>query len=176
MALLDIGPSRPGLRFAPPAPLGLVLHSTATPGATAAQEDAYFETHQEAEVSCHLFCDDKEAVVSVPLDEIAYHAGATANRRYLGLELCEFPAYMVRAKVAYERWVNVAGYVCALHEWVPRDKDTVWSHAAVSEQWHESDHTDPLGYLQGIGVSWENVLNDVTWAAGHWAAVLKTPG
>lgn len=88
---------------------GIVLHYTATPKASAKNERDYFNgtcVEQGRFASAHLFVDKKEAILIMPLSEVAYHAndrtckipalkasanyykGGNANLCTIGVEMC----------------------------------------------------------------------------------------
>jgi N-acetylmuramoyl-L-alanine amidase len=88
---------------------GIVVHYTATPGASAKNERNYFNgtcIEQKRSASAHLFVDKNEAILIMPLDEVAYHAnekpskiplfkatapyykGGNANLTTIGVEMC----------------------------------------------------------------------------------------
>jgi N-acetylmuramoyl-L-alanine amidase len=88
---------------------GIVVHYTATPSATAQNERDYFNgtcIAQKRSASAHIFVDKKEAILVVPLNEVAYHAneracripklkasvpqyrGGDANLTTIGVEMC----------------------------------------------------------------------------------------
>ena len=69
----------------------LTVHSTANPNATAANHADWLTRALDAGVSPHIFVDDIEAVLTVPLDEQGWHAGTDAgNTTSVGIEVCEF--------------------------------------------------------------------------------------
>jgi N-acetylmuramoyl-L-alanine amidase CwlA len=160
VCLLDHGPehSRPGV---PLRPVGLCLHSTADVGATAQQIRDYFNTHRGA--SAHIVCDWTEALQLIPwvpgVAEIAWHAGPSANTRFLSIELCE-STDPVQFQASYALWIATAASVCSTCSW-PADDDHVWSHAKVSATFHEVDHVDPIPYLARWNVTWNQVLSDI---------------
>lgn len=163
-ALIPVG--KPvGRSGAPLKPQGLVLHSTDDPGATAQMIRDYFARLEAPNrANAHIVVDWQEAVVCVPWEpgkaEVAWHAGPTANTRFLGIELCE-SRDKAQALAAYRNWIQMAATICKAYGWQPQDRVTIWSHAEVSATWHETSHTDPIGYLKGLGISWEQVLNDI---------------
>lgn len=62
---------------------GIVVHYTATPGATAKNERNYFNgtcIEQKRAASAHIFVDKTEARLIVPLNEVAFHANDHACR------------------------------------------------------------------------------------------------
>jgi N-acetylmuramoyl-L-alanine amidase len=55
----------------------IVMHYTATPGATAQNEHDYFNgtcIQEKRFASAHIFIDKTESICIIPLDEVAYHA------------------------------------------------------------------------------------------------------
>jgi N-acetylmuramoyl-L-alanine amidase CwlA len=94
--LIPINPySRPGtpLRLV----RNIVIHYTGNPGASAANHVSYFgkvlaeqnpnDDVDDTYASAHVFVDPIEAVLIIPLSEIAYHA-SQANPYSIGVELC----------------------------------------------------------------------------------------
>lgn len=74
----------------PLTPKKLTMHNTANP-------DADADAHQrwlagvDTKASAHIFVDDREAVLCIPLNEQAWHAGTTpGNTTSIGIEVCEF--------------------------------------------------------------------------------------
>jgi N-acetylmuramoyl-L-alanine amidase len=62
---------------------GIVMHYTATPGATARNEHDYFNgtaIEQKRYASAHIFVDKNEAICIIPLNEVAYHANEKPSR------------------------------------------------------------------------------------------------
>ena len=152
-------------------PIGIVVHETATPGATAEREYQYFNSADRG-ASAHAFVDGEDVIQTIPYDEVAWHAGPTANSRYIGIELCRPSGHdpekfgrvwnnavslfadlfrehgfgevkVLRSKIS-------PGRVCASKS---REVtvDNLLSHAEVSSRWRESDHTDPVGYFAEYG-------------------------
>ena len=92
--------TRPGLKLA--AVKGIVMHWTATPGASALNERNYFNGTCIADkryASAHYFVDRKEAQHIIPENEVAYHAHdknrcyvsflkPNANTKSISVEMC----------------------------------------------------------------------------------------
>lgn len=163
---LPIGINRPGTPFAQGFPLGLVQHSTATSGATAADIARYF--HSPRDASCHLIVDWTEAVKIIPLSEIAWHAGYTANHRYLGVELCETPL-KEQFDQSIQNLLDVLEEIFRAYAWPTDYADPAneahhfFSHNQTSLLFHETSHTDPTGYFAGHGYSMQ-MLQDALHA------------
>ena len=71
-------------------PTSITVHNTANPDATAANHEKYLNA-QPRSASWHITVDDIEAVLHIPLNEQAWHAGTHAgNTSSIGIEVCEF--------------------------------------------------------------------------------------
>lgn len=132
-------------------PKGIVLHETATPGATAEREYIYFNTAYRG-ASAHAFVDWDDVIQTIPYNEQAWHAGPTANRRYIGIEMCR-PA--ARNEEAFQKvWNHTVSLFADLFREFDFGNvtcDNLLSHAEVSARWRETDHTDPVGYFAEYG-------------------------
>ncbi|MEC1437437.1 peptidoglycan-binding protein [Bacillus sonorensis] len=92
--------TRPGLKLS--GVKGIVMHYTATPGASALNERNYFNgtcIAAKRYASAHYFVDRKEAQLIIPENEVAYHAHENngcyvsflkpnANKTAIGVEMC----------------------------------------------------------------------------------------
>ncbi len=148
--------NRPGTSLAPQ---GLTVHETATPGATSANESAYFHNAYRG-ASAHFFVDNNTIIQLIPENEVAWHAGPTANHKFLSVELCHFDD-TERFIEVWERGVWLAAALCLKYNWDPLNINQLNSHAWVSEEWTETDHTDPIGYFQHHDKTWEDFIDDV---------------
>ena len=132
-------------------PIGIVAHETATPGATAEREYQYFNSADRG-ASAHAFVDWEDVIQTIPYDEVAWHAGPTANSRYIGIELCR-PSGHDPDKFG-RVWNNAVSLFADLfreHRYGTVTVDNLLSHAEVSSRWRETDHTDPVGYFAEYG-------------------------
>lgn len=153
-----ISKNRPGRRSQQPA-LGIVIHSTATPGATAQNEYNYFNSG-DRKASVHYFADWLEIIRTVPEVEIAWHAGPTANSRYISIEMCEpgpnDPDRVRKFNEVWSRTVWCVADACVRYGWTT--KNNVFSHYGCSVMFKDTDHTDPIGFLKQYGKTWEQLL------------------
>lgn len=137
-------------------PQGLVIHETATPGATAQNE---FDYHARAyrEASAHYFIDPTVTLLIIPEDEQAWHAGPTSNKIFLSLEMTRPKNHdPVWFDAVWDRTVDLAADICIRYGW---STDPIWSHDGVAKRWGETDHTDPHGYLNEYGMTWQKLLD-----------------
>lgn len=132
-----------------------VAHSTATPNAPAVNIATY-ENRTWSSAYVHYAVDDQGAYAIGQTGYQAWGAYGTANSLSpLQVELCEFTD-RARALKAY------ANYVALLHDECVRlgipltlddgSRTGIKTHRWVSNHF-EGDHSDPVGYLNSIGIS-----------------------
>lgn len=137
-------------------PDGFVIHSTATPGATDENEQAYFNNNN-IKASAHYFIDWDSITRTIPENEVAWHAGYTANHKYLSVEMCEPKDYnLTQFEEVWKRTVWLVADACVRYNWTTGPN--VWSHRGISNRWNETNHIDPIPYLQKYGKTWEELL------------------
>lgn len=162
--LLDAGHNRPGTSLAPS---GIVVHSTDDLNATAVDIRNYFNNNPGVQASAHLAVDWSQAVTLIPwqpgVAEIAWHAGATANQRFIGIEWCETDQPDLFAQ-GYANGVAVARTILDWYGW-PVDVAHIFSHAQISDLYHETDHTDPIPYLTRHNMTWNDVVSAIAAAS-----------
>lgn len=134
-------------------PEGVVIHETATPGATAENEVSYFNWSWPTTYTyVHAFVDDKEIINIHSADYGVWGAGQTANNKYIQVELCR-----VNTTDQFARSVANQAYYAAFRlvqyglPFTPGK--TVLSHNDVSRMYKETNHTDPVGYFAQWGYS-----------------------
>lgn len=145
--------------------VGLVIHDTDNPGATAQNNRDYFNRVYVA-ASAHYFVDWNTAIQTIPENEVAWHAGPTANHRYLSIEMCEPKGHdIVQFSQVYNRTVELAADICKRYGW---NASQIFSHYWCSVTFKETDHEDPIAFLREYGKSWNNLVNDIQIAInGH---------
>jgi N-acetylmuramoyl-L-alanine amidase CwlA len=133
-------------------PVGIVLHETATPNATAEAEYRYFNNGAGGRsASAHVFIDYSNIIQTVPYDEQSWHAGNSANRRFIGIELCNF-ADKTKFEEIYKKavWLFADLFINVIKV-TTITKENLMSHAEVSEKWGETNHNDPVAYFAKFG-------------------------
>lgn len=138
---------------------GIVVHATDNPGATAQNHHDYWQNHPEAESSAHAVIDWECIMALIPVNEVAWHAGRTANSLYLGVELCEPYDGDDEYGKFNEVWQRAVWFVaqkCLAYGW--NTTDNVFSHRGISQMYRETDHTDPIGYFAKYGKTWDDFL------------------
>ena len=130
-------------------PQYIAVHSTANPGATAANHVSYWRNSPDYAV--HLVSDWEEAYHTVPYDRICWQVG-NGNAVCEGLEVCE-----ATNQEDFERGLEVARSVIlerlAAHGWTV--DGNVRSHDWFTRIYGGSDHTDPLPYFNRWGWTWD---------------------
>ena len=138
---------------------GMVMHGTDTPGATDENESTYFHTGYRAS-SATVFIDWDSITQNIPDNEQSWGAGPTANGLYLNCELCQ-PASHDPAKFAevWKRGVWYAAFKFFKGGW--STGPGLWSHAGMSNKYHETDHQDPIAYFAEYGKTFADFVSDV---------------
>ena len=88
-AIIPKSPNRrPGTKMVPTT---ITIHSTGNPSSTARNERGWLVNPSNTRTaSWHIAVDEKEAVMAIPLDEVAWHAGnKVGNESSIGIEICE---------------------------------------------------------------------------------------
>lgn len=133
----------------------IVIHETANPGATAKNHVDYWS--REPDYAVHYVGDWTDIVYHcVPDDRLCWQVG-NGNPYVIGIELCH-----ATNQNDFERVWNIgvewAAMMLDRHGW---GIDRLISHNDCSEWWGGSDHTDPLGYFEEYGKSWEQFKDEV---------------
>jgi len=134
-------------------PEGVVIHETATPGATARNEATYFNREWPNMYSyVHAFVDANEILNIKNTDYAVWGAGPTANAKYVQVELCQVTTtYSFARSVANQAYYTASKLIQYNLPFTPGV--TVLSHNDVSKKWGETTHTDPVGYFAKWGYS-----------------------
>lgn len=127
-------------------PKGIVLHETATPGASAENEYRYFNNN-DIGASVHGFVDWNGYIQTIPYDEIAWHAGYTANSKYIGIEMCHATNKADFNKV-WNNTVELFSELLKQYGWTVND---IHTHYEMSKLYKETDHIDPVDYFKQYG-------------------------
>ncbi len=144
---------------------GVVIHYTASPNDTAQTEADHERVHWR-KAFVHEFIDPNEIIQVADPDYKSWGAGEKANDRFIHLELChsntqgDFDASFARITQ------RAAEYLYRLRLGVsPAKADgtgTLWGHMDVTRYLGGTNHTDPVAYLSGWGISWDDVISSVT--------------
>jgi len=146
-------------------PIGIVLHETATPGATAKNELKAFNTH-DWKASAHGFIDWEEDLQTLPWDTIGWHACSPANSMFIGIEMCrpknDDPRKIDKMTVTY---LSAVDAFARLYKYVLKidkvTKDNCMSHDEVRLKWNNTTHTDPTAYLKELKLNMDDFRKDV---------------
>jgi N-acetylmuramoyl-L-alanine amidase len=146
---------------------GLVIHCTDNPnhiGGDTPTGERNFESSTYDNAFVHFFTGVENARVKIlqvaPIEYISWGAGHTSNGRFLNLELCMYDDENL-FKMSYQALVWLTAKLLRDKNLGVSDKGTVWSHLEISNQWHETTHTDPIQYFKYHGISWDQFILDV---------------
>ncbi|MDR7071931.1 N-acetylmuramoyl-L-alanine amidase [Fictibacillus barbaricus] len=134
-----------------------VAHDTGNPDSTAQQNYHYFNSRQ-LEASAHVFIDDKQILVIIPLEEKAWHVRSNvsdANEWAVGVELCYGPS--IHFTEAYNRYVWFFAFLCEKYGWDPE------THIKGHFQLDPKRRTDPLNSMHQYDKSFPFFLEDVKY-------------
>lgn len=143
-------------------PTGITLHETASPGGTALNHYKYFNS-KDRRASAHAFVDWESIIQTIPWDEIAWHAGRTANKRYIGIELCRPKTHDVeRFDEVWRRGVWLFAYLFVNVIKIRRvTNENLISHYEVTMKWRETNHVDPITYFKEYNRTVDDFRRDV---------------
>ena len=139
-------------------PVGVMIHSTATPGVMAAD---WYDRWNCSGIgkSVHFFVDNKEAWNYLPSNIRAAHAGQPANQMYISIEICEdkthSPAYFAAA------WENAVELTAMLVRQYGFSADDVISHKEGAERGIATNHIDPTHWWGKYARTMEDFRSDV---------------
>lgn len=135
------------------------VHSTANPGATAANHASLWS--REPTYAVHLVSDWTRALHTVPYNRLCYQVG-NGNRYVEGLEICEGTT-----REQFDAGIKIAAQVVrerlAAHGW---GVDRLITHDEARRRWGGTDHTDPLPYFKRWGYSWDEFVRLVEDGGG----------
>jgi N-acetylmuramoyl-L-alanine amidase len=132
-----------------------VAHDTGNPGSTAWQNFNYFNS-RHLQASAHVFIDDKEILIIIPLHEKAWHVRSNvsdANEWAIGVELCYGPS--IQFHKAYERYVWFFSYLCKTFKWDPG------LHIKGHFQLDSGRRSDPENAFRQNGKTFSQFIEDV---------------
>lgn len=179
---LPIGTRRSGQPITSKKPLFAVAHDTGNPHTTAQTNVNYYRnTYMEnwaTVASAHIFVDDKECIVCIPVTEKAWHViyntptdnqwyGADANDVAFGVEGSYFPGNIQRSRKSLDNMARVLAYLC--NYWGIDYKTEVPGHQDI-----QADKIDPGNLLEACGYS-RNVKNLDKQIAKYINGIKPTP-
>ncbi|MBC1935755.1 GW domain-containing glycosaminoglycan-binding protein [Listeria grandensis] len=146
-------------------PEGVVLHETANPNSTIQNEIDYMSRNWE-NAFVHTFIDKGNIIQIHPTDYGVWGAGRFANARFVQYELVEHKTFDEFAR-SINNYAYYTAYILDKYK-LPIDSaetdgaGTVWTHNAVSKYLGGTTHTDPIGYFNKWGYSYNELLTLIT--------------
>lgn len=99
-----------------------------------------------------------EIIRTIPESEVAWHAGK-ANYLYLSVEMCEPSGIdMQKFEDVWNRTVWLVADACVRHDW---SKSSIYSHKDMSLTFGDTNHTDPIDYLNRFGRTWNDLVSAI---------------
>lgn len=152
---LPFGTRRSGQKLTTGKPKFLVFHDTGNPNSTAQGNVNYYTDSYNAQyASAHIFVDDKECIICIPLDEKAWHViydtpidnymyNLDANDAAIGIETAYFTDRK-RSLKSLDNGCRIAGYLCRIYNLNPNNQ--MPGHQDI-----QSDKQDPGNLLAACG-------------------------
>ncbi|BDE75632.1 hypothetical protein [Staphylococcus phage S6] len=155
---LPIGTRRAGDKLN--GPKFIVAHDTGNPNTTAQNNVDYYRNTYNIDwnytASAHIFVDDKECIICVPLDEKAWHVmyntptdnswyGIDANDGAIGVEGCYF-SNRSRSLKSFDNYCRVLAFLCK--EYKINASTNMPGHQDI-----QADKQDPGNLLAACGMS-----------------------
>lgn len=105
----------------------ITIHNTGNPSSTAKNERGWLTNPSNTRTaSWHYVVDEKEIILAIPVNEIAYHAGtANGNSTSIGIEICESGDQ----KIVWKNAVGLTAQLLFERNW---DIDKVRTHKSWS--------------------------------------------
>lgn len=129
-----------------------VIHSTANPNVGCDNHYTYFNREG---IGTHLIVDDKKCYHMIPYSELAYHVGRYGNPYSIGIEICEMDNNFEAV------WKNSIDVVRQVVKQLGLSKNQVISHNWVSRNLGGTDHTDPIGFFERHGKTFNQFVDEV---------------
>lgn len=163
--LLPVGTRRSGQKLTSGTPAFAVAHDTGNPNTTAQDNVNYYKNSYNIDwalvASAHIFVDDKEAIICIPVTEKAWHViynattdndwyGADSNDVAFGVEGSYFTD-KARSKKSLDNLARVMAYLC--NYWKIDYKTEMPGHQDI-----QAGKVDPGNLLEHAGYS-RNISN-----------------
>jgi len=149
-------------------PVGIMVHSTATPGVMAGDwfsrwNKSYKAKEINRQVCVHAFLDDKEVWQYLPWNHRGWHAGGDANNNHIGFEICEPGGFSYLGskmigydpkkhedyfRKAFNNAVELSAYLCKMYGLTERD---ILCHSEGARLGIASSHADVMHWFPKHG-------------------------
>jgi len=150
-----------GVKFTPK---GIMVHSTATKGVTAARyAEAWNVSRPGGTQKCvHAFLDGKEVIQTLPWTMRGWHAGGTANNTHIGFEMSEPAAEVWADKATFEKWkANALDLTEMLCRQFGLTEANVITHCEGRKLGIASNHADVMHWFPKVGYSMDAFRADL---------------
>ncbi len=135
----------------------IIAHETANGNSTIDGEVSYMKRNASNAFVTHFVGGGGRIIQTAPVGKVCWGAGATANSwSYAQVELCRAKdqATFKKDYAAYIWLLRMLAGECGIPKTLDTEDKGIKTHAWVSEHYpDETDHTDPYGYLNSMGIS-----------------------
>lgn len=141
------------------------LHDTGNPDSTAHGNVNYYKNSSQVLASAHVFVDDEDIIICIPLDEKAWHVlydvtldnelfFDDANDISIGIELSYFPNDKKRTEEAYKKYVWFSAWLAYNFKFDPKN---FIGHNKLDP----NRKVDPMNALNILGKTYNQLLSDI---------------
>ena len=121
-------------------------------------------------ICCHAFIGllengDVATYQILPWNHRGWHAGGSANDRYIGFEICEDNLKNKDyAMSVYAEAVELTAYLCKMFNINPYNDNAIIDHAKAHQLGMASNHGDVLHWFGRYGITLKTIVSDVATA------------
>lgn len=133
----------------------LVIHSTANPETPAIANASWFN-QAAARASANYIVDWDSVIECIPYGYKAWHCGSIGNTISCGIELCE-TSDNDKFHHSLKNLRELVNCLLCINPSL-----IIVSHAWVSDNLGDTDHQDPLEYLESHNMSWDDLVSYLT--------------
>jgi LysM repeat protein len=147
-------------------PIGIVIHSTATPGVMAADwfgrwNKSYKAGEIDRQVCTHAFVDDEECWQYLPWNYRGWHVGGAGNDTHIGIELCEPKDWATNKKYFDKVYANAVELCVLLVKMYNIPVENIIDHAQAYRMGLGSNHVDVGHWFPKFGKNMDMFREDV---------------
>jgi bifunctional autolysin len=158
----DIASYLPKYSYRNGKPEGIVMHDTANDNSTIQGEVNYMKNNYNS-AFVHAYVDGNRVIETANTDYLAWGAGPAANDRFIHVELVHTHTADDFAR-SINNYADYAATNLIYYGLKPDSAEydgqgTVWTHRAVSNYLGGTDHSDPHGYLQSHGYTYDELYD-----------------
>ena len=143
----------------------IIAHETANNNSTIDSEVSFMKRNANNAFVTHFVGGGGRIIQTAPVGKVCWGAGGTANSySYAQIELCRAKdqATFKKDYSAYIWLLRTLADDCGIPKTLDTESNGIKTHAWVSAHYpRETDHTDPIGYLNSMGISHAQFSADI---------------